>query len=32
LKRQDQRISKTCKSTFIFCSSWNLWERSHFCI
>jgi len=30
LKRQDQRISKTCKSTFIFCSSWNLWERSHF--
>ena len=24
LKRQDQRISKTCKNTFIFCSSWNL--------
>jgi len=23
LKRQDQ-ISKTCKSSFIFCSSWNL--------
>jgi len=30
LKRQDQRISKTCKSTFIFCSSWNLWEGAHF--
>jgi len=24
LKFQDQRISRTCKSTFIFCSSWNL--------
>jgi len=24
LKSQDQRISKTCKSTFIFCSLWNL--------
>jgi len=30
LKRQAQRISKTCKSTFIFCSSWNLWEGTHF--
>ena len=25
LKCQDQRISKNCRSTFIFCSSWNLW-------
>jgi len=24
LKRQDQRISQTCKSTFIFCNLWNL--------
>ena len=24
LKRHDQRISKTCTSTFIFCCSWNL--------
>jgi len=23
LKCQDQRISKNCRSTFIFCSSWN---------
>ena len=30
LKRQDQRISKTCKTTFIFCSSWNLWKGAHF--
>jgi len=30
LKRQDQQISKTCKSTFIFCSSWNLWEGAYF--
>jgi len=29
-KRQDQRISKTCKSTFIFCSSWNLWGGPFF--
>jgi len=25
LKCQDQRISKNCRSSFIFCSSWNLW-------
>ena len=25
LKCQGQRISKNCRSTFIFCSSWNLW-------
>jgi len=25
VKCQDQRISKNCRSTFIFCSSWNLW-------
>ena len=25
LKCEDQRISKNCRSTFIFCSSWNLW-------
>jgi len=24
LKRQNQWISKTCKGTFVFCSSWNL--------
>jgi len=24
LKCQDQRISKNCRSTFIFCSSWNV--------
>jgi len=26
LKFQDKRISKHCRSTFIFCSSWNLWD------
>ena len=25
LKRQGQRISERCRSTFIFSSSWNLW-------
>ena len=30
LKRQDQRISKTFKSTFIFCRSWILSEGTHF--
>jgi len=32
LKRQDQRISKIYKNTFIFCSSWNLWGGPIFCI
>jgi len=26
LKCQDQRISRNCRSTFVFCSSWNLWR------
>ena len=30
LKCQDQRISKNCRITFIFCSSWNLWRGAHF--
>ena len=30
LKRQDQRISKTCKSIFVLCSSWNLQDGAHF--
>ena len=25
LKCQDQRVSKNGRSTFVFCSSWNLW-------
>jgi len=32
LKCQDQRISKICRSTFIFSSSWNLWGGPIFCI
>jgi len=30
LKCQDQQISKNCRSTFIFCSSWNLWGGPFF--
>ena len=30
LKCQDQQISKNCRSTFIFCSSWNLWGNPFF--
>jgi len=30
LKCQDQRICKNCRSTFIFCSSWNLWGGPFF--
>jgi len=30
LKCQDQRISQNCGSTFIVCSSWNLWGGPFF--
>jgi len=30
LKCQDQRISKNCRSTVIFCSSWNIWGGPFF--
>jgi len=30
LKCQDQRVSKNGRSTFIFCSSWNLWGGQFF--
>ena len=30
LKCQDQRVSKNCRSSFIFCSSWNLWGGPFF--
>ena len=30
LKCQDQRVSKNGRSTFIFCSSWNVWGGQFF--